>query len=382
MFQDKKIYKIAIISNSANSLIRFRGPLVKELCGRGHIVFALAPDYNSKNYLMVRGLGALPVVYPLSRTGLNPLIDFINFLNLIFVLKKLNCNVVLQYTIKPVIYGNICAWICKVPIRYALVTGLGYIFISNNEKVSFKKKCLNWLTRWLYKYALSKATLVFFQNEDDLNEFVSNGIIPKRKAFLVGATGVDLNYFSPAPVLVKPVTFIFVGRLLREKGITEFLKAAKIVKIKYPDTRFIVLGNVDLNPGSIKERDIEDYVRSGIIEWPGHVDDVRPWLAQASVFVLPSYYREGIPRSTQEAMAIGRAIITTNTIGCKETVDDGINGFLIPPKNVDALVAAIERLVKDPELIRRMGNESRRIAEKKFNVSDLTLKMIKAVGLN
>jgi glycosyltransferase involved in cell wall biosynthesis len=174
---------------------------------------------------------------------------------------------------------------------------------------------------------------------------------------------------------------LFAGRLLREKGVLEFVEAARRIKAKYPETRFIVLGGLDTNPGAIPRKKVEGWVKEGLIEWPGHVADVRPYLAQASVFVLPSYYREGVPRSIQEAMAMARPIITTDAPGCRETVIQGVNGFLVPVRDVDALVSAMERFINEPELIERMGKESRRIAEERFDVHKINRVLLEAMGL-
>jgi glycosyltransferase involved in cell wall biosynthesis len=221
---------------------------------------------------------------------------------------------------------------------------------------------------------------VFFLNQDDLKEFVSKGLVPKEKAFLLGPIGVDLERFRPVPPVKSPVTFLFAGRLLREKGVLEFVEAARRIKAKYPETRFIVLGGLDTNPGAISGKEVEGWVKEGLIEWPGHVADVRTYLAQASVFVLPSY-REGVPRSIQEAMAMARPIITTDAPGCRETVIPSVNGFLVPVRNVDALVSTMERFINEPELIERMGKESRRIAEERFDVHKINRVLLEAMGL-
>jgi glycosyltransferase involved in cell wall biosynthesis len=163
-----------------------------------------------------------------------------------------------------------------------------------------------------------------------------------------------------------PVAFCLAARLLREKGVYEYAAAARIVKARFPDARFLLLGRLDENPGSLSAAEVQQWVQEGLIEWPGHVP-MRDWLAQASVFVLPSY-REGVPRSTQEAMAMGRAVITTDVPGCRETVVDGLNGYLVPPRSAEALAGAMEKLIQDAGLLARMGLESRKMAEEKFDV--------------
>jgi glycosyltransferase involved in cell wall biosynthesis len=373
--------KIAIIGSQAFALWNFRGPLIQEMVKRNLEVYALAPDYDNETREKVRKLGAKPVQYRLSRTGLNPFRDALDFLGLIATLRRIRPDVTFSYTIKPVIYGTLAAWILSVPRRFAMITGLGYTFAAPGEQEEMKRRVVRTIAQFLYKLALRRATKVFFQNSDDLNEFVQRKLIPTEKAFLLGPTGVDLEVFTPGPPVSEPITFILAARLLREKGVLEFVEAARRIKAKYPNTRFILLGGLDTNPGAIPKEEVEGWVKEGLIEWPGHVADVRPYLAQASVFVLPSYYREGVPRSIQEAMAMARPIITTDAPGCRETVIPGVNGFLVPVRNVDALVSAMERFINEPELIERMGKESRRIAEERFDVHKINRVLLEAMGL-
>jgi len=372
--------KIAIIGNQAFALWNFRGPLIQEMVGQNLEVYALAPDYDDETREKVGQLGAKPVPYRLSRTGLNPFRDAWSFLGLTFTLRRIKPDVTFCYTIKPVIYGTLAAWILGVPRRFAMIEGLGYAFTSPGEKEELKKRVVRVIAQFLYKLALRRATKVFFLNPDDLNEFVQKGVVHSEKAFLLGPIGVDLEAFPPLPPVTAPITFLLAARLLREKGVREFVEAARQIKAKYPDTRFILLGGLDTNPGAISREEVEGWVKEGLIEWPGHVADVRPYLAQASVFVLPSY-REGVPRSIQEAMAMARPIITTDAPGCRETVIPGVNGFLVPVRDVDALVSAMERFIMEPQLIERMGKESRRIAEERFDVHNINRILLEVMGL-
>lgn len=372
--------KIALIGSQAFALWNFRGPLIQEMVERNLEVYALAPDYDDETREKVRKLGAKPIQYRLSRTGLNPFRDALDFLGLIATLRRIRPDVTFSYTIKPVIYGTLAAWVVGVPRRFAMIEGLGYAFTAPGEQEELKRRVVRTIAQFLYKLALRRATKVFFLNPDDLNEFVQKRLVHSEKAFLLGPIGVDLRAFTPAPPVSEPITFLLAARLLREKGVVEFVEAARRIKVRYPCTRFILLGGLDTNPGAISGKEVEGWVKGGLIEWLGHVADVRPYLAQASVFVLPSY-REGVPRSIQEAMAMARPIITTDAPGCRETVIPGVNGFLVPVRNVDALVSAMERFINEPELIERMGKESRRIAEERFDVHKINRVLLEAMGL-
>jgi len=373
--------KIALIGSQAFALWNFRGPLIQEMVERNLEVYALAPDYDDETREKVRKLGAKPIQYRLSRTGLNPFRDALDFLGLIATLRRIRPDVTFSYTIKPVIYGTLAAWVVGVPRRFAMIEGLGYAFTAPGEQEELKRRVVRTIAQFLYKLALRRATKVFFLNPDDLNEFVQKRLVHSEKAFLLGPIGVDLRAFTPAPPVSEPITFLLAARLLREKGVLEFVEAARRIKAKYSNTRFLVLGGLDTNPGAISGEEVEGWVKEGLIEWPGHVADVRPYLAQASVFVLPSYYREGVPRSIQEAMAMARPIITTDAPGCRETVIPGVNGFLVPVRDVDALVSAMERFINEPELIEKMGKESRRIAEERFDVHKINRVLLEAMGL-
>jgi len=373
-------FRVCLIGNQAFSLVNFRGPLIADMVAAGHRVIALAPDYDEGTRSAVRALGAEPVDFSLSRTGMNPMRDLLDMLRLAFLLRRLRPDLTLGYGIKPVIYGTIAAWLAGVPMRFSMIEGLGYVFTPPEGREPLKRRVLRGIVENLYRTALGRATRAIFLNKDDVQEFVSRGLVSSDKAFLLGGIGVDLDEWKPAPPVKHPITFLLAARLLREKGIVEYAEAARLVRSRYPDVRFILLGGLDTNPGGLRRDEIEAWVSEGILEWKGHVPDVRPWLAQASVYVLPSY-REGVPRSTQEAMAMARPVITTDAPGCRETVVDGVNGFLVPPRDVGALADAMERFVLEPELIGRMGAASRRIAEERFDVRIINKRMMEAMGL-
>lgn len=371
---------ICIIGNQAFSLMNFRGPLISDMVRKGIEVIALAPDYDEAIKKSVRALGAEPVDFSLSRTGMNPLRDGADMVRLALLLRKLKPDITLGYAIKPVIYGTLAAWVARVPRRFAMIEGLGYVFIPPEGAETLKRRGLRVAVSLLYAAALRRANLVFFLNKDDIDEFSKRRLVPPGKVFLLGGIGVDLSEWRRSPPVTEPVTFLLAARLLREKGIVEYAEAARIVKAKYPEARFILLGGLDTNPGALPRAEVESWAKEGVIQWPGHVADVRHWLTQTSVYVLPSY-REGVPRSTQEAMAMARPVITTDVPGCRETVIDGENGFLVPVRDPAALAAAMERFVLKPYQIAEMGQASRRIAEERFDVRKINQAILQEMGL-
>jgi glycosyltransferase involved in cell wall biosynthesis len=282
--------------------------------------------------------------------------------------------------VKPVIYGSLAAFVAGVPRRFAMVAGLGYVYTPEDSKPRLARRLLSSVVTRLYRVALRTCHLAFFQNEDDVAHFIEAGMIDPAKVRRINGSGVDLEHFAPVPPVTTPVTFLLAARLLKEKGIFEFVDAARAIRRSNADVRFVVLGEVDVNPGSLTRSQLESWVSEGVIEWPGQVDDVRPWIAESSVYVLPSY-REGLPRSSQEAMAMGRPIITTDTAGCRETVVEGVNGYLVPLRDSGALAAAMQRFVDNPAAIESMGRESRRLAEERFDVHAINAVILGCIGL-
>lgn len=371
---------VALITVHAPTLIGFRAQLIKTLHSQGVRVFGLAPNFDEHTRAAVKALGAIPIDCPMSRTGMNPVIDLVNTWKLAMLLRNLRPNITLGYFVKPVIFGSIAAWWARVPRRYAMVEGLGFVFTPGVGGFSFGRRVLKRLVMILYKVGFSAANRVIFLNPDDQAELVAAGLLPFDKSFLLGGIGVDLNQWPKLPSVMAPVTFLFVARLLREKGIETYANAARVVKKQYPKVRFIILGGLDDNPGALNQRDVQAWVDEGILEWHGHVP-VQPWMKQTSVFVLPSFYREGVPASTQEAMASGRAVITTDAPGCRETVVEGDNGFLVPVRDPKALAQAMCKFIEQPELIASMGARSRQMAEEKYDVHNVNAVMLREMGL-
>ena len=370
--------KIAIVGNQGFSLFNFRGALIEDLVARGHSVYALAPHIDSNVAEKLRKTGAIPHEIHLARTGTNPFADLRTLFELWQKFRHLKPDIVLGYTAKPTIYGTLAAWLAGVPARFAMIEGLGYIFITRPDD-GMSRRLLRKLVMSLFRLSLRKTEKVFFLNQDDIDDFTAMNLISQNQPVNIGGIGVDLAEWLPAKPILKPVTFIFVGRLLRDKGVIEFISAARTVKQTCPESRFLLVGGLDDNPESITRADVSGWVEEGLIEWPGHVP-VAEWMEKASVFVLPSY-REGVPRSTQEAMAMARPVITTDTTGCRDTVVDGVNGYLVPVRNARALADAMQKFIENPDLISAMGAQSRKLAEEKYDVRKVNAKIIATMGL-
>src|SRR5690554_5918072 len=370
-----------IIAGLAGSLTGFRKPLIKALVDNGLEVHAAAPGLlaNSKVVNELSAMGVTCHDAALSRTGMNPIADVKAMFALRRLMKEIKPDYFMGYTIKPVIYGNLAAWLAGVPHRYALITGLGYTFIGGQ---GVKRKLVSKLAHTLYKKALSKTHKAFFQNPDDEALFRELGLLPKgTPSVVVNGSGVDVSHFevSPLPLGSTP-RFLLIGRLLGDKGVREYVQAAQQVKQQHPEAQFDLVGWIDENPNSITQTELDEWIAAGTINFLGRLTDVRPAIGDCSVYVLPSY-REGTPRTVLEAMSIGRAIITTDAPGCRETVIDGVNGFLVPVKDANALAAAMLRFIEQPELITEMGKYSREIAEEKYDVHKVNEQMLKGMKL-
>ena len=357
--------RILIIASFAGSIAWFRGDFIKCLIQNGFEVFTASPDYEKEDLKALTSMGAIPIEFHLQRTGLNPLKDFQSIMELKSIIKEHQIDLVFPYTVKPVIYGSLAANMCKVPV-VSLITGLGYAFSG----LSTKAKILQQFNEILYKLSIRKNKSIVFQNKDDYQLFLNRKVISKdQKVDFVSGSGVNLNQFSfkekhPS----EAVSFLLVARLIKEKGIDLYLEAAKLLKVKYPKAQFHLVGPIETSPSAIDELEINQLHEKGIIIFHGHQSNIVEHFHQRDVFVLPSYYREGLPRTTLEACACGNPIITTDSVGCREAVREGENGFLIPPQNLEALVNAMEYFITNSHKIKGMGLNSRKYAEERFDV--------------
>lgn len=380
MSKTPPIRSIAMLTSGAATLANFRGPLIHTFVTRGIKVYALAPDHDETTRAAMVALGAEPVDVSLDRTGMHPFRDIRDMLALVGVFRRLRPDAVFGYFIKPVTYGTIAARMAGVRHRFAMVAGLGYIFTPDAGPDTPKRRLLRAIASALYWAAFRFCRVVFVQNEDDRRFFIQRGIAPEGKIELLAGSGVDFDRLSPAPPVTSPVTFLLMARLLREKGIAEFVEAGRILKRDHPDARFVLLGGWDPNPGGFTLEEVQAWADEGLIDWLGHQSDVRPIIAASSVFVLPSY-REGKPRSTQEAMAIARPVVTTDAPGCRDTVIEGVNGYMVPVRDAPALALAMKRFLDRPDLIAPMGEASRKLAEERFDVRRINAHMLRAMGL-
>jgi len=370
------VKKIILASRCAWTLYNFRAGLLRALKKEGHIVIGGGAGGDGfEDYIM--DLGVPFVSLPVDRQGINLPADLKLLWTLYRWYQRERPAIVHHFTIKPVIYGSIAARLAGVPRIINTVTGLGYVFIEDDVT------WLRYIVKKLYSIALNCADFTFFQNRDDLTYFLSHGLVQAEKAGLLPGSGVDCSFFSPVVVRRFPdaaITFLMVARLLREKGVEEFVEAARLVKETFPMARFQLLGPRDeRNPTVVSVSDLARWQEDKIITWLGETTDVRPIMAQADVVVLPSY-REGTPRALLEAAAMAKPIITSETVGCREVVEDGVNGFLVPVKNVQALTKAMIHLIQDSALRERMGKAGRAKVEQEFEERSVIKKVMESYG--
>lgn len=369
-------HDVLIVAGNARSLIANRGDMIHAMRSIGLSVGAIIPDADYLAEVEDLDIDIYPI--EMGRTGINPLEDIQSFFVLCGLMRKINPRVVFCCTVKPVVYGSLAAKIAGVPRIYSMITGLGHVFTTD----TMKTRMLRYAVSIFYKVGLLFNHKVFFQNPDDLQEFLDKGVLrDNKKAVRVYGSGVNMQHFVRQPLPEGHMTFLFLGRLLTEKGIAEFCEAARCVKADYPRVRFIAVGPHDPNlPHSCKVKHLERWRNEGIVEFVGGVKDVRPWIALCSVFVLPSY-REGTPRAVLEAMSIGRPIITCDAPGCRETVEDGVNGFLVEPRQSAPLASAMRRFLNQPELVPTMAEASWQLAKRHYDVRKVNKVILEVMEL-
>lgn len=371
---------VLLIGGVSRSLINFREPLIRALLNEGADVSVSAGDDDDfmdvKRHFSSMGVDAFPL--PLKRAGMNAIGEINSILGLRDLIKRVSPDVVVAYTSKPVIYTGLSIIGGGKPKFIPMITGLGYAFSSDR---SVKRVVINRLVKLLYRVSLSSAEVVIFQNEDDKELFRSSSLVRKTSDLQrVYGSGVDVVKFSPSPVPAEP-SFLMMARLIKEKGVFQYVEAAKRVKKHHPSARFMLAGGLDDNPNSLTKSELDRYVAAGVVEYLGELRDVRDALRRCRFYVLPSYYREGVPRSTIEAMATGRPIITTDSTGCRDTVVDGKNGYLVSPRSVDSLTQAIENALRlSDDSVRQMGLYSREMVTSMFDAEVVNSRLIKIIS--
>lgn len=375
--------RVLILASHPDSLVRFRGDLIRTLVARGVLVHSAAPNLaQSAAGNELRRWGAVAHELSLQRTGLNPLRDVQSAIELYRLIRLVQPSHLLAYTVKPVIYGLLAARLARTRQTTALITGLGYAFAG--ERPSLKRRAVQRLLRVLYRSALSGADRIIFQNPDDRALFVHLGLARAEQCALVDGSGVNADEYgvAPLPQLDGPLRFLLVARMIRDKGIAEFVAAGCQLRRTHPGIELHLVGGLDENPEAITRAELDRWVAEGSVVYHGHLTDVRPVIERSHVFVLPSFYREGIPRTILEAMSMGRPVITCNAPGCRETVADGKNGYLVPMRDVEALAAAMLRFIEEPGNIASMGRAARQIVEDRYDVVKVNHQMLVHMGLD
>lgn len=364
-----------VIGSFADSLLNFRGPLLHALVEHKCKVICCAPVPSQTVIDRLSDLGVDFHQIPMTRAGFNPWHDVLTFYALLKLFRELEPDLVISYTIKPVIYGSLAARLAGVQSIYSMITGVGSLFVSGGVRI----RLLRFIAERLYRMSLKVNDKVFFQNPEDKALFERLGLLREGgKARIINGSGVDVKHFYPVS-FPNGIRFLLIARLLKDKGVREYVEAARIVKRKYPQVMFDLVGWIDDHPAAISRKELDRWIDEDIVNYLGRLDDVRPVIAASTIYVLPSY-REGTPRTVLEAMAMARPVITSDAPGCRETVVDGVNGYLVPIRNPVFLAQAMERFIEDPTLKESMGQAGRKIAEERYDVHKVNRVILNELG--
>jgi glycosyltransferase involved in cell wall biosynthesis len=374
--------KIAILTNSSQRIHISRKELIKEIVDRNHELIIIGPKHETgpmhealcKNNLDSFGVRFAGIEF--DRIGMNPLAELKSIIKTYRVIKKESPELIISLGMKMALYSGVSAIFSGLDKVYPIINGRGSLFQFQGIKGFVVKAFLFPILKVIF----SRCNIVFFQNSDDFEYFKLKKLVSENKGKVVNGSGVNLTTFSEVEVPLKPV-FLLVARLIWAKGIREYIDAAIIVKNIFPEARFLLLGPFDDAIGAIKEEDLKNYIDLGVIEYKGTTSNVNQYYEMCSCYVLPSFYGEGVPRTILEAMATARPIITTNTPGCKETVEDLKNGFLVPPKESKILAEKMCWMIENHEKAKLMGKESRKYCERKFDVNNINKTILDSMGL-
>jgi glycosyltransferase involved in cell wall biosynthesis len=372
--------KIIVIASLGYSLVNFRLELLKRMVANGHEVLALAPEIEPRTKKILDTFGIKTASFPMARTGTNPFQD----IRTIFALRKIflsfKPDYILPYTAKPIMYGNLAGRMTKVPHRFSLFTGLGDSFSEANP--TGKRELTRKISILLYRLSSKGLEGAFTYNPVETEDIRNFGLIPASTPITaVPGSGVDTSLFTNSTPDNDPVCFLMIARLLKSKGTHIFAQASQRLKAKGLNFEARLLGPTDLNPDAISQEQLDEWIDEGTLQYLGSTDDVRPHLEKCCVMVLPSMYREGIPRSVLEAMSSGRAVITTDVPGCAHSIRDQKDGFIVKTGDVDALEEAMEKFIKNPKLIAQMGASGREHACRTFDVHKVNKLLLTTMGL-
>lgn len=367
--------KILVMSSHTPSLFWFRMDMMKTFIDRGAEVVALGPEDENRWSGQFGDAGIKYRQIPVSRNGLNVFADIRTYRALKRIIREEHPDKIFTYQAKTIVYGSLAARSAGGIEVYALVAGLGSIFRGSG----LKARIIRCILSLQYRLAFRCSKCVIFQNNDDRDELTARHLLRSDKTRMIHGSGVNTEHFSVAPQPERPAV-LFIGRLIGDKGIHEYLEVCTRLKRSRPELRCLVVGPFDSNPSAISSDELQEYIDKGIVEYFGEQKDVRPYIAQCTVFVLPSYH-EGTPKTVLEAMAMGRPIVTSDAPGCRETVVNGVNGYLVPVKNVDALEQAIVSIIDDPRRAEAFGAKSREMAESIFDVRKVNHDILKIMEL-
>ncbi len=357
------VKKFLFVINSDWGFLLYRTPLAIAAKNKGIQVWVASPDTGDANKIIAMGFNFIEL--PMSRKGVNILNEFFTFLRILKIYYQLKPDLIHHVTIKPIIYGTIASAILNKAFVVNAISGLGFTFSSGSSS-----RLLKFLVKNLLKISLKyQKSKIIFQNPDDFNLFIENKLISSNQGVLIKGSGVDCKVFSPSlSDFNKEKIVILPSRMIVEKGIYEFVDAARLLHLEFPNVRFVLVGKIDSgNPSSIDYFEIMAWEKEGILEWWGHQSDMVTVLNKGTMVVLPTFYGEGLPKVLLEAAACSKPIISTNVPGCKEIVRHEVNGLLIPPKDEVALAEAIRRLLDNPEFAKQLGENGREIVKNEFS---------------
>jgi len=362
--------KIIFLVNELGFFISHRLPIAVKLKEQGATILILS-DQPKDNLISLKYLKILQennILFKSTKNSFFLIKNFIYFFQIFYYIIRFKPEIINLITIKPIIFGLIVSRLCNIKKIIISVSGMGFFFTGKNTllKYSFTK-----IFNFIIKLFNNSNTIIIVQNNDDKKYFLKNKIISSDNIHLIPGSGVNLELYKNTSWKFAEKIVLFPARLLKDKGIFEFLNAAKLLKTKYPSWIFLLAGSLESNnPSRIKYSYLKSWVDKGIVQWSGHIDNMYSTYIKSSIICLPSY-REGMPKSLQEAASAARPVVTTNVAGCNEVIIDNFTGILVPPRNIDLLVEAIEKLILDEELCKKFGKNGRQLAIDKYDVNKI-----------